>query len=101
MAFMFEESGALTIRNARSIGLALDMHVSSGSLRFEAARPSLFGLETHLARMHPGLDRFPPEVVVIDPARALRGPAGPSRSPASCSGAGPLCRGAPWAEAGS
>lgn len=76
MAFMFEESGALIIRNAHSIGLDLDMHVSSGRLRFEAARPSLFGVETHLARMHRDLDQFPQEVVVIDPAPTLCGPAG-------------------------
>ncbi|GJE37789.1 circadian clock protein KaiC [Methylobacterium persicinum] len=75
MAFVFEESGAQLCRNARSIGLDLTAHVEAGLLRFEAARPSLFGLEMHLARMHRDLDAFAPSVVVVDPLSALRGPA--------------------------
>ncbi len=74
MAFVFEESGAQIIRNARSIGLDLQAHVEAGLLRFEAARPSLFGLEMHLARMHRDLEAFQPDVVVVDPISALRGP---------------------------
>ncbi|MCJ2013665.1 circadian clock protein KaiC [Methylobacterium sp. J-076] len=74
LSFVFEESGAQIIRNARSIGLDLARHVEAGLLRFEAARPSLFGLEMHLARMHRDLDAFAPSVVVIDPLTALRGP---------------------------
>ena len=74
MAFVFEESGAQIIRNARSIGLDLGRHVESGLLRFEAARPSLYGLEMHLARMHRDIDRFAPALVVVDPLSALRGP---------------------------
>ncbi|GJD55386.1 circadian clock protein KaiC [Methylobacterium dankookense] len=73
MAFVFEESGAQIVRNARSIGLGLQGHVEAGLLRFEAARPSLFGLEMHLARMHRDLDAFRPDVVVVDPVSALRG----------------------------
>ncbi len=75
MAFVFEESGHQIARNARSIGLDLQAHVDSGLLRFEAARPSLYGLETHLARMHRDIDLFAPSLVVIDPLSALRGPA--------------------------
>jgi circadian clock protein KaiC len=75
LVFAFEESGDQIIRNARSLGLDLDQHVAAGRLRFEAARPSLFGLETHLARMHRDLDQFRPQVVVIDPISALRGSA--------------------------
>jgi circadian clock protein KaiC len=75
MAFVFEESGHQIARNARSIGLDLQAHVASGLLRFEAARPSLYGLETHLARMHRDIDLFAPSLVVIDPLSALRGPA--------------------------
>ena len=74
MAFVFEESGDQITRNARSIGLDLARHVESGLLRFEAARPSLYGLEMHLARMHRDIDRFAPSLVVIDPLSALRGP---------------------------
>ncbi|MDV2982880.1 UNVERIFIED_CONTAM: circadian clock protein KaiC [Methylobacteriaceae bacterium AG10] len=75
MAFVFEESGQQIARNARSIGLDLARHVAAGLLRFEAARPSLYGLEMHLARMHRDIDRFQPSLVVIDPLSALRGPA--------------------------
>jgi circadian clock protein KaiC len=75
MAFAFEESGAQITRNAASIGLDLGRHVAAGLLRFEAARPSLFGLETHLARMHRDLDLFRPSVVVVDPVSALQGSA--------------------------
>lgn len=75
MSFLFEESGAQICRNARSVGLDLARHVESGLLRFEAARPTLYGLETHLARMHRDIERFDPGLVVIDPISALKGPA--------------------------
>ncbi len=71
---VFEESPEQICRNARSVGLDLQRHVESGLLRFEAARPSLYGLEMHLARMHRDLDAFDPALVVIDPISALRGP---------------------------
>ena len=75
MSFVFEESGAQICRNALSVGVDLKPHVDGGLLRFEAARPTLFGLETHLARMHRDIERFRPTIVVIDPISALRGPA--------------------------
>nr|WP_276592428.1 MULTISPECIES: circadian clock protein KaiC [unclassified Methylobacterium] len=75
MSFVFEESGEQICRNARSVGLDLSRHVDAGLLRFEAARPTLYGLETHLARMHRDIERFKPSLVVIDPVSALRGPA--------------------------
>ena len=71
---VFEESPEQICRNARAVGLDLQRHVESGLLRFEAARPSLYGLETHLARMHRDLETFDPALVVIDPISALRGP---------------------------
>ena len=72
--FLFEESAAQVRRNARSVGLDLQQHETAGLLRFEAARPSLFGLEMHLARMHRDLEQFHPAAVVIDPLSAFRGP---------------------------
>jgi circadian clock protein KaiC len=71
---LFEESAAQMCRNASSVGLDLQRHVDTGRLNFEAARPSLYGLETHLARMHRDLIRLAPDVVVIDPISALHGP---------------------------
>ena len=72
--FVFEESAEEICRNALSVGLDLRARVDSGLLRFEAARPSLYGLEMHLARMHRDLDRFQPDVVIVDPVSAFRGP---------------------------
>jgi circadian clock protein KaiC len=74
--FAFEESPAQIARNMRSIGLDLQPRVDAGLLRFEAARPSLFGLEMHLARMYREIEEFAPAVVVLDPISALRGDTG-------------------------
>src|SRR3984885_13279233 len=71
--FAFEESPAQIIRNMRSIGLDLQPRIDSQLLRFEAARPSLFGLEMHLARMYREIEEFSPSAVVVDPISALRG----------------------------
>jgi circadian clock protein KaiC len=74
--FAFEESPAQIIRNMRSIGLDLQPRVDSGLLRFEAARPSLSGLEMHLARMYREIEEFAPAAAVLDPISALRGETG-------------------------
>lgn len=58
--FAFEESPDQVVRNMRSVGINLAKHLKSGLLRFEAARPSLFGFE--------------PESIVVDPISAFRGP---------------------------
>ncbi len=73
--FAFEESPAQIVRNMRSIGLNLQPRIDAGLLRFEAARPSLFGLEMHLARMYREIGEFKPAAVIIDPISALRGEA--------------------------
>ena len=70
----FEESPAQICRNARSIGLNLQQHIDSGLLLFDAARPSLFGMEMHLARMYRDLNQFKPDIVIVDPVSAFRGP---------------------------
>ena len=75
LAFVFEESGQQVVRNAASVGLDLQRHVDAGLLRFKAARPTLFGLETHLAGMHRDIEQFKPSLMVIDPVSALEGPA--------------------------
>jgi circadian clock protein KaiC len=74
--FAFEESPAQIVRNMRSIGLDLQPRIDSGLLRFEAARPSLFGLEMHLARMYREIEEFAPAATVLDPISALRGATG-------------------------
>jgi circadian clock protein KaiC len=69
--FSFEESPNQIIRNVHSIGLRLEPLVKGGLLRFHAARPSLYGLEMHLATMFKEIIAFQPDVVIIDPITSL------------------------------
>ena len=69
--FSFEESPNQIIRNMHSIGLRLESFVKRGLLRFHAARPSLYGLEMHLATMFKEITTFQPDVVVMDPITSL------------------------------
>lgn len=69
--FSFEESPNQTIRNMRSIGLHLEPLVKRGRLRFHAARPTLYGLEMHLATMFKEIAAFQPQVVIVDPITSL------------------------------
>jgi circadian clock protein KaiC len=71
--FAFEESPGQIARNVRSVGIDLEKHLESGLLRFEAARPTLYGFEMHLARMNRDLDEFKPTTTIIDPISAFRG----------------------------
>ncbi|HEX4505822.1 MAG TPA: circadian clock protein KaiC [Alphaproteobacteria bacterium] len=72
--FAFEESPDQIVRNMRSVGIDLAPHVAGRLLKFEAARPSLYGFEMHLARMNRDIERFSPSVLVVDPISAFRGP---------------------------
>jgi circadian clock protein KaiC len=69
--FAMEESPGQIIRNMRSIGIDLQKWMDKKLLRFSARRPSLFGLETHLATMYRDIADFEPAAVVIDPMSAL------------------------------
>jgi len=73
IGFIFEESPAQYLRNMRSIGLNLHRWVQQGRLRLHAARPTLYGLETHLSTMHRAVDEFDPAVVVVDPLSSFMG----------------------------
>ena len=73
LCFLFEESPAQYVRNMRSIGLDLEPWVKQGRLRVSAARPSLYGLEFHLATMYREIDRDKPAVVVVDPLSSFVG----------------------------
>jgi circadian clock protein KaiC len=72
--FAFEESPNQIVRNMRSVGIDLECHLDGGMLRFEAARPSVYGLEMHLARMNRDIEQFAPAVLVVDTISAFRGP---------------------------
>ena len=69
--FSFEESPNQITRNMLSIGLHLEPLVKRGLLRFHAVRPSLYGLEMHLATMFKEIASFKPDVVIVDPITSL------------------------------
>ncbi len=73
VCFQFEESPSQYVRNMRSVGLNLDRWIKKGLLQIHAARPTLYGLEFHLATMHREVDEFKPSVVVIDPLSSFTG----------------------------
>ena len=73
ICFQFEESPSQYARNMRSVGLDLERWVKKGLLRIEAARPTLYGLEFHLASMHREVDDTEPSVVVVDPLSSFVG----------------------------
>jgi len=65
--FCFEESPNQLMRNMLSIGIKLEPWVKKGLLRFQATRPTLYGLEMHLAVTHKFVNEFKPDVVILDP----------------------------------
>jgi circadian clock protein KaiC len=69
--FAFEESQDQLLRDLQSIGLDLAPFVRRGLLHFELARPTFFGLEMHLGRMHRRIAQVQPTAVVVDPITSL------------------------------
>ncbi len=69
--FGFEESENEIIRNMASVGIDLARGRDAGLLRFECARPSHFGLESHLVGMQRAVVASDPTVVVMDPVSDL------------------------------
>jgi len=67
----FEESTSQLMRNMRSVGFDLIRWVDAGLLRFETVRPTMHGLEEHLAWLDELLDEVRPDVVVIDPISSV------------------------------
>jgi len=63
----FEESRDQIVRNMRSIGMDLQPWLDRDLLRIESSRPTLHGMEMHLAQMHRQVEQFAPQVVVVDP----------------------------------
>jgi len=64
--FAFEESARQIIRNMRSIGINLEPWTKKGLLQFDAARVSEMGLEKHLLSVQRTINKFKPELVVVD-----------------------------------
>ena len=69
--FAFEESPKQIIRNMHSINVDLQQYVNSGTLKFFASRPTLYGLEMHLVAMYKLIKQFKPHAVVLDPITNL------------------------------
>lgn len=69
--FAFEESEKQLIRNMEQIGIDLAPHIKNGLLKIQASRSSLHGLEMHLVAIHKLIEKFKPEVVIIDPLSNL------------------------------
>ena len=69
----FEESPSQIKRNMESLGLDLEKWVDKGLLHFHAARPSMYGLEMHLATIHKIVKDLKPKVVILDPISNLTG----------------------------
>ncbi|WP_295389031.1 circadian clock protein KaiC [uncultured Thiodictyon sp.] len=69
--FAFEESPNQIVRNMGSIGIDLGRWVAQGLLQFQAVRPTFAGLELHLTTMHKAIDRFKPQIVVVDPLNSF------------------------------
>ncbi len=69
--FAFEESAPQIIRNMRSIGIDLETAVNHGLLKFQALRPTFYGLEMHLVNLLTTVNEFQPDAVIIDPISNL------------------------------
>jgi circadian clock protein KaiC len=67
----FEESRDQVARNMKSVGLNLERWVDKGLLAHEAWRPTQYGIEMHLLRIHKLIEKFRPQCVVIDPITNL------------------------------
>lgn len=69
--FAFEESPSQILRNMRSVGLDLERWMKKGLLKIVANRPTVTGLENHLAQMHRVIADEMPASVVVDPITNL------------------------------
>ncbi|MDQ3299943.1 MAG: circadian clock protein KaiC [Myxococcota bacterium] len=69
--FALEEPGAQIVRNMSSIGLDLAKWQAKKRLLIHAGRPTVYGLEMHLVRMHQAIEAFAPRAVIVDPVSSL------------------------------
>ena len=67
----FEESRSQVERNMQSIGIDLKKWTKKALLFHDAWRPTQFGIEMHLLRIHRLIERLKPKCVVIDPITNL------------------------------
>jgi len=67
----FEESQKQITRNMRSVGVDLEHWTRKGLLHFHASRPTQYGLEMHLMRIHKFVEQVKPALVIADPITDL------------------------------
>ncbi|MEO6380666.1 MAG: circadian clock protein KaiC [Nitrobacter sp.] len=72
LVYAFEESVPQMVRNMRTVGIDWQPLIDDKRLTVHSIRPSLQGLEMHLASMLHLLQTVRPEVVVVDPLSALQ-----------------------------
>ena len=69
--FSFEEPPDQLMRNMLSIGINLEPWVEKGLLQIQATRPTHYGLETHLTTSIKIINKFQPNIVILDPINAF------------------------------
>jgi len=67
----FEESRDQVERNMKSVGIDLEHWSKKGLLFHEAWRPTQYGIEMHLLRIHKLIEKIKPQSVVVDPISNL------------------------------
>ena len=66
-----EEAPQQILRNMLSVGLDLNQYVKKDLLRFEAVRPTAYGLEMRLGKIHNWIKEFQPRSLIVDPMSNL------------------------------
>jgi circadian clock protein KaiC len=67
----FEESKQQVARNMKSAGIDLDQWALKGLFFHEAWRPTQYGIEMHLLRIHKLIETIKPACVIVDPITNL------------------------------
>lgn len=62
-----EESVGQITRNMKSVGIDFEAWIKKGLFFHEAWRPTEFGLEMHLLRIHKLVEKLKPSAVIVDP----------------------------------
>lgn len=69
----FEESTDQLFRNGLSVGIDLKSYAKKDLLFHQAWRPTQYGMEMHLLRIHKLVDAMRPRAVIVDPISNLIG----------------------------
>ncbi len=67
----FEESMDQITRNVKSVGINFEPLVKKGLLVHRAWRPTQYGMEMHLLRIHELIETYKPSNIIIDPITNL------------------------------